>query len=58
VDGDRVLDRLSEEYTRTEAEAMFDTFVSWVRSCGLFRYSREQDRFRSATAEAEEEGGA
>jgi NitT/TauT family transport system ATP-binding protein len=57
VDGDTVLDRLSEEYTRSEAEAMFDTFVSWVRSCGLFRYSREQDRFRSAGSDEDGENG-
>ncbi len=54
VDGDTVLDRLSEQYTVSEAEAMFETFVSWVRSCGLFRYSREQDRFRSGGLEVED----
>ena len=43
---DFVLDLLSEQFTKTEAEAVFETLVSWIRACGLFRYSREQDRFR------------
>jgi hypothetical protein len=30
---------------------VFETFVSWTRSCGLFRYNREQDRFRLVAEE-------
>jgi len=41
VDGDTVLDRLNEQFTDQEAEVVFDTFISWTRSCGLFRYNRE-----------------
>ena len=26
----------------------FGTLVSWTRSCGLYRYNREQDVFRLA----------
>ncbi len=51
VDGDTVLARLNEQFTGQEAEAVFDTFISWTRSCGLFRYNREQDRFRLAVNE-------
>jgi NitT/TauT family transport system ATP-binding protein len=51
VDGDTVLERLNEQFTGQEAEAAFDTFISWTRSCGLFRYNREQDRFRLAASE-------
>lgn len=59
VEGDFVLDLLSEQFTQPEAEAMFETLVSWIRACGLFRYSREQDRFRAGDAfEAEEDGQA
>ena len=50
VEGDFVLDLLSEQFTQPEAEAMFETLVSWIRACGLFRYSREQDRFRASDA--------
>ncbi len=50
VEGDFVLDLLSEQFTQPEAEAMFETLVSWIRACGLFRYSREQDRFRAGDA--------
>ena len=50
VEGDFVLDLLSDQFTQPEAEAMFETLVSWIRACGLFRYSREQDRFRAADA--------
>ena len=57
VEGDFVLDLLSEQFTQPEAEAMFDTLVSWIRACGLFRYSREQDRFRAADALEIEENG-
>ena len=59
VEGDFVLDLLSEQFTQPEAEAMFETLVSWIRACGLFRYSREQDRFRASDAfEAEEDSQA
>ena len=59
VEGDFVLDLLSEQFTQPEAEAMFETLVSWIRACGLFRYSREQDRFRAGDAfEAEEDSPA
>ena len=59
VEGDFVLDLLSEQFTQPEAEAMFETLVSWIRACGLFRYSREQDRFRAGDAfEAEEDSQA
>ena len=59
VEGDFVLDLLSEQFTQPEAEAMFETLVSWIRACGLFRYSREQDRFRASDAlEAVEDGEA
>jgi len=51
VDGDTVLARLNEQFTGQEAELVFDTFISWTRSCGLFRYNREQDRFRLAANE-------
>nr|WP_255380883.1 AAA-associated domain-containing protein [Synechococcus sp. 1G10] len=51
VEGDTVLERLNEQFTGQEAEAVFDTFISWTRSCGLFRYSREQDLFRLAANE-------
>ena len=57
VEGDFVLDLLSEQFTQPEAEAMFETLVSWIRACGLFRYSREQDRFRAADALEIEENG-
>ena len=49
VEGDSVLDLLNEQFTNKEAEAIFETFVSWTRSCGLVRYSREQDRFRTGS---------
>jgi NitT/TauT family transport system ATP-binding protein len=55
VEGDFVLDLLSEQFTQPEAEAMFETLVSWIRACGLFRYSREQDRFRAGDALDQEE---
>lgn len=48
VEGDSVLELLNEQFTRTEAAAVFGTLVSWTRSCGLFRYNREQDMFRLA----------
>ena len=51
VEGDEVLDLLNEQFTGPEAEAVFETFVSWTRSCGLFRYNREQDRFRLVAEE-------
>lgn len=54
VDGDTVLARLNEQFTDQEADVVFDTFISWTRSCGLFRYNREQDRFRLAAAEPRE----
>lgn len=50
VDGDTVLDRLNEQFTDQEAEVVSDSFISWTRSCGLFRYNREQDRFKRAAA--------
>lgn len=46
-----MLERLNEQFTGQEAEAVFDTFISWTRSCGLFRYSREQNRFQLAANE-------
>ncbi|MCP9848539.1 AAA-associated domain-containing protein [Cyanobium sp. Morenito 9A2] len=52
VEGGTVLEQLSEQFTGQEAEAVFDTVISWTRSCGLFRYNREQDRFRLAASEA------
>ncbi|MEY3735141.1 MAG: ABC-type anion transport system for nitrate/sulfonate/bicarbonate, ATPase component, partial [Cyanobacteriota bacterium] len=52
VEGDEVLDLLNEQFTGPEADAVFETFVSWTRSCGLFRYNREQDRFRLVAEEA------
>jgi NitT/TauT family transport system ATP-binding protein len=57
VEGDFVLDLLSEQFTQPEAEAMFETLVSWIRACGLFRYSREQDRFRAGDALEQQEDG-
>ena len=54
ADGDTLLARLNEQFTDQEAEVIFDTFISWTRSCGLFRYNREQDRFRQAAAEPRE----
>ncbi len=57
VEGDFVLDLLSEQFTQPEAEAMFETLVSWIRACGLFRYSREQDRFRAGDALEQQEVG-
>lgn len=57
VEGDFVLDLLSEQFTQPEAEAMFETLVSWIRACGLFRYSREQDRFRARDALEQQEDG-
>ncbi|MEI6828662.1 MAG: nitrate/sulfonate/bicarbonate ABC transporter ATP-binding protein [Synechococcaceae cyanobacterium ELA445] len=54
VDGDTVLARLNEQFTDQEADEVFDTFISWTRSCGLFRYNREQDRFKLAAAEPRE----
>ena len=57
VEGDFVLDLLSEQFTQPEAEAMFETLVSWIRACGLFRYSREQDRFRAGDAVEQQEDG-
>jgi len=48
VEGDTVLELLNEQFTRTEAAAVFETLVSWTRSCGLYRYNREQDVFRLA----------
>ena len=57
VEGDFVLDLLSEQFTQLEAEAMFETLVSWIRACGLFRYSREQDRFRAGDALEQQEDG-
>jgi hypothetical protein len=36
---------------------MFETLVSWIRACGLFRYSREQDRFRAGDALEQQEDG-
>jgi NitT/TauT family transport system ATP-binding protein len=54
VDGDTVLARLNEQFTDQEADVVFDTFISWTRSCGLFRYNREQDRFKLAAAEPRE----
>ena len=57
VEGDFVLDLLSEQFTQPEAEAMFETLVSWIRACGLFRYSREQDRFRAGDALEQQQDG-
>ena len=57
VEGDFVLDLLSEQFTQPEAEAMFETLVSWIRACGLLRYSREQDRFRAGDALEQQEDG-
>ena len=48
VEGDSVLELLNEQFTRSEAAAVFGTLVSWTRSCGLYRYNREQDMFRLA----------
>ncbi len=46
VAGDSVLELLNEQFTRSEAAAVFGTLVSWTRSCRLLRYNREQDVFR------------
>jgi hypothetical protein len=54
VEGERVLELLNEQFTQTEAAAIFGTLVSWTRSCGLYRYNREQDVFRLAEVGADD----
>ena len=54
VEGERELELLNEQFTRTEAAAVFATLVSWTRSCGLYRYNRERDVFRLAEVGADD----
>jgi len=54
VEGESMLDLLNEQFTRSEADAVFETLVSWTRSCGLYRYNREQDVFRMAEVGADD----
>jgi hypothetical protein len=46
--------RLTAAGQQLRAATIFGTLVSWTRSCGLYRYNREQDVFRLAEVGADD----